>query len=77
MKLIVDWRGRVKRSQGDDLMFSTWSDPNCSLLFTNRRKERASLSLGSGSPSRSSQVVRSSKWSDFARFASYVETAFA
>jgi integrase len=25
MKLIVDWRERVKRSGADDLMFSTWS----------------------------------------------------
>jgi integrase len=25
MKLIVDWRGRVKRSEGEDLVFSTWS----------------------------------------------------
>jgi integrase len=25
MKLIVDWRGRVKRHEADDLMFSTWS----------------------------------------------------
>jgi integrase len=25
MKLIVDWRCRVKRRQADDLMFSTWS----------------------------------------------------
>jgi integrase len=25
INLIVDWRGRVKRSEADDLMFSTWS----------------------------------------------------
>jgi integrase len=25
MKLIVDWRSRVKRSEADELMFSTWS----------------------------------------------------
>ena len=25
MDLIVDWRSRVKRSEADELMFSTWS----------------------------------------------------
>ena len=43
----------------------TRSDPNCSRLFTNRRRRP-------GLPSRSSKLVRSSQPSDFARFTGLV-----